>query len=242
MFTRRYLLSVSVLVLGCSGAGVGTTADGATMGASGTPTTAGSGGESGGDEGDAGDEAGGNDSADSGNDSADDSGGPADSGNDSAPSDDSGGETGGADSGGEPVALEGAWLSEGDNIAPVFLDPTSPAQLSRVEAQFDGMTYTVYADTVQGDSFTLTGTYLVDDCGDGSIFHIVLEQTAPVQASFEGLYEIDNSVAPALMQYEVSQTGGIGWEPGLVPPTCDGGFGSSQPAGLDNVQVYERMP
>jgi hypothetical protein len=243
MFARSHLLSISVLVLGCSGSGVGTTDE--TASATGTPTTAASGEEGGEEGGEAGGETG-----DDGNDSGNDSDPTNDDGNDSAetnaesgPSEESGGEeSGGEESGGEPVDLEGAWLSEGDNIAPVFLDPSAPAQLTRVEASFDGTSYTVYADTVQGDSFTLSGTYVVDDCADGSTKHIMLEQTGPVPASFEGIYAIDSASAPAVMQYEVSQTGGIGFEPGLVPPTCDGGFGSSQPAGADNIQIYERMP
>ncbi len=238
MFGSRILLGTSVLLLGCSGAGVGTTTESASTNAPSNATSAGETGDPSDDEGPREAESGSADSADPGDDTAD----PSASGNDSDPSDDSAGETTGSDSDGEPVTLEGAWLSEGANIAPVFLDPTAPAQLTRVEAQFDGTTYTVYANTVQGDAFTLTGTYAVDPCGDGSLQRIVLEQTGPVQASFEGIFEIDGSTDPALMQYEVSQTGGIGWEPGLVPPTCEGGFGSSQPAGTDNVQIYERMP
>lgn len=103
---------------------------------------------------------------------------------------------------------------------------------------FEDNAYTVSAETVDGDTLTLTGTYAVMPSGVGDIMNIVLEQSTPVTSSYEGIYAIDQGTQPPSMRYEVTQTAGLGWKPGLVPPTAEAGFGSSQPAGAGNIQVY----
>lgn len=222
---------LSLLVLtACSGSGVSTTAR----------TTTDAVGETGDADADADD-----DDADADAD-ADDSEGDADddSGSDDTamPSDTSGDPTDASASADEdsddtntgPVTLQGSWLSEGENIAPLLADLTGAVAIT---ATFGENTFTVVTLDDQGQEVQQVGVYTETASGNGEIFEIVLEQTMPSVITVEGIYEVDNSVDPPVLRYEVVQT-----EPsvGAIPPTAEGGFGSTS-FGADLTQIYVRQ-
>lgn len=133
-----------------------------------------------------------------------------------------------------PVTIAGAWLSEGDNLAPILVQLVGAV---RIDAVFTADTFTVTTLDDQGADTVQAGVYTSMPSGVGEIFEITLEQTSPSAVTVEGIYEIDNSVQPPVMRYEVVQTIP---DVGAVPPTPQGGFGST-PNGSDLTQVYVRQ-
>lgn len=228
---RRTLVPLFVMLAACSGSGVSTTAR----------TT---GGDSVGDATDGGgsaEEEGDSTPADDSEADADaDSGTPGSSeGGDSADSADSADTTpaesdSGADTMQEEVGLQGAWLSEGDNIAPLLVDLTHAVS---IDATFGPDTFNVDTVDDQGQMVTQLGVYTAEPSGVGNIYNIILEQNMPQAITVTGIFEIDNSVSPPIMRYEVVQT-----EPsvGAVAPTAEGGFGSTS-FGDDLTQVFVRQ-
>ena len=132
------------------------------------------------------------------------------------------------------ATIEGLWLSEGDDISPIF--QSSFFDYTRIDADFraDG-SYLVIAATGGGDVYELTGSYTADTSTTPA--GLVLLQAQPYEATAEGIYQITDGV----MQYEVIQT-----DPnpnGFVAPTPETGFGSSSGPGLAagaNLQIYRR--
>lgn len=224
------ILSVLVLVA-CSGSGVSTTAR----------TTTNAIGETGdGDESDA-------EADDSDAEADDDAEASADAedddGSDTAmPSDTSGdptdasasAETNSDDTSAGPVMLQGSWLSEGDNIAPLLVDLTGAVSIT---ATFGENTFTVVTLDDEGQEVQQVGVFTATPSSNGEIFEIVLEQTMPAAVTVEGIYEVDNSAIPPILRYEVVQT-----EPsvGAIPPTAADGFGATS-FGDDLTQVYVRL-
>lgn len=227
------ILSAFVLVA-CSGSGVSTTAR--------TTTDAvGDSGDAEANDGDAEDD----DDASADDDADADADATADDGSDGdTPSDDSSGDPTDAsaedtdddtdDTGAGPVALQGSWLSEGDNVAPLLADLTGAVSIT---ATFGETTFTVVTVDDQGQEVQQVGVFTATASGTGEIYEIVLEQTMPAAITVEGIYEVDNSVDPPILRYEVVQT-----EPsvGAIPPTAEGGFGSTS-FGDDLTQVYVRQ-
>jgi hypothetical protein len=140
-----------------------------------------------------------------------------------------------SDSGPPPqVDLEGAWLSEGDNVAPLLVELTDAVQITAV---FSADTFTVTTIDGGGQEVVQVGVYTDSPSGVGGIFDITLQQSSPASATARGIYEIDDSVEPAVLRYEIVQT-----EPsvGAIPPTAEGGFGSTS-YGADLTQIYLRQ-
>ncbi len=128
--------------------------------------------------------------------------------------------------------IQGAWRSEGADLAPLLVDVFG---FNQVDARFKGDgSYTVDAVADDGKTYAFAGTYTV---GTGTTPHtIVLSQTSPSTATAEGIYRVQEGV----LTYEVVQT-----QPdfGFTPPTPQSGFGSTQGEGIapdSNVQVYRR--
>jgi hypothetical protein len=228
-------LFLAVLTAGCSGSGVSTTAR----------TT----GET--EEGDVG-----NDDDDDGSGSADDDDGSAsaaDDDNSASEADDDGSTDGGSDptvadddgssggdssnpedTGGEPATFEGVWLSEGEDIAPILVELTHAVS---IHATFGEQSFTVVTVDEDGQEVQQLGVYTNEESGVGNIWNITLQQTMPSAITVEGIWEIDDSVSPAILRYEVVQTMP---SVGAMAPTAEGGFGSTS-YGADLTQVFRRQ-
>ena len=135
--------------------------------------------------------------------------------------------------------LVGTWLSTGDNIAPL-LQVIFQDQIDSIYATFgDDQTYLVHQVQLDGSVITYSGVYSAAASSVGNIWTIQIEQSVPLSATVEGIYEIDLTQDPDFMQYEVVQTSGTP----NTPPTPEGGFGSTNGGafGMDNVQKYIRL-
>jgi hypothetical protein len=130
-----------------------------------------------------------------------------------------------------PVMLEGAWVSEGDDVAPIL------ENIERIDAVFADGTFTVTSLDTDGNEVVQAGVYTTTASDVGEIYEIVLEQSSPQATTAEGIYEIDNSTDPPTMTYEVVQTMP---SVGAVAPTPEGGFGSTA-LGADLTQRYVRL-
>jgi hypothetical protein len=226
---RRTLLSFLMLAA-CSGSGVSTTAR--TTGDSiGEASDGGSAEEEEGDSAPS-DESEADADADSGEPGSSEAGDSADSADsaDTTPAE----SDSGADTMQEEVGLQGAWLSEGENLAPLLVDLTHAVS---IDATFGPDTFNVETVDDQGQMVTQLGVYTAEPSGVGNIYDIILEQNMPQAITVTGIYEVDNSVSPPIMRYEVVQT-----EPsvGAVPPTAEGGFGSTS-FGDDLTQIFVRQ-
>ncbi|MEQ1505534.1 MAG: hypothetical protein ABMB14_25095 [Myxococcota bacterium] len=131
-------------------------------------------------------------------------------------------------------AIAGDWVSEGDDISPLF--QSAFFSYTRIDATFgaDG-SYTVTSVDANGASYDFAGTYAVTTDTDPR--GIVLEQATPSTATAEGIWQVD---VDGVLSYEVVQTTP---DIGFAAPTPDGGFGSTSGPGLaagDNVQVFRR--
>jgi hypothetical protein len=126
--------------------------------------------------------------------------------------------------GGNPMTqLHATWVSEGADVAPLLAG--APFNNVKITATFkaDG-TYDVIGIDSSNKSLNYTGTYVVTPSSVAGIMTIRLTQVMPQNAVAEGMYQIDTSVTPVRMQYEVVQTQPTN---GLVPPTPEQGFGST---------------
>lgn len=127
--------------------------------------------------------------------------------------------------------LAGDWLSEGDDVSPLFA--SDPFNYTTIDASFgtDG-SYQVVVTDDSGQSGTLTGTYTADTSTTPAA--ITLQQSTPYTAVASGIFEITGD----LLTYEVVQTSP---DYGFVPPTPESGFGSTSGPDLEagvNVQTY----
>jgi hypothetical protein len=140
-----------------------------------------------------------------------------------------------------PTPLVGAWQSAGDDVAPVL----AQFGVARIDATFgaDGR-YEVTACDDQEVCGSVTGTWISELPAPGTaasdaIRTIRLEEDDP-PATFEGIYEVDETAVPPTMLYEVVQT-----DSSIVvaPPTAEAGFGSTDGGayGTGNVQRYVRL-
>ena len=129
-------------------------------------------------------------------------------------------------------AIQGRWVSSGDDLAPLFVEYFD---FVTVEARFRANgNYTVHSVAGDGTAYDFSGTWTADDSTSPS--SIVLSQASPSTATVKGIYQVESAV----LTYEVVQT-----QPdfGFTAPTPSSGFGSTAGDGLnpgDNVQVYRR--
>jgi hypothetical protein len=189
---------------------------------------------------------GGGDSADDDEDEPEDDEDPSGSDESGDPSgdpssDDSASDSGSDDDGpgtdsGDPgdVSLEGTWVSEGADIAPLLAELTGA---QRIDASFTADTFTVMTLDAEGQMVEQTGVYSDGASGFGGIMEITLEQSTPTAVTAEGIYEVDTSVDPPILRYEIVQTMP---SVGAVPPTAEGGFGSTA-YGSDLTQIFVRQ-
>jgi hypothetical protein len=123
-------------------------------------------------------------------------------------------------------AIVGTWRSEGDDVPPGFEAFAITAITATFSADGD---YVVDAESDFGP-LQFTGTYETAASDEGDIRTITLDQATPGQLVSEGIYAVD---ADGLTYEVIDITQGI-------PPTPEGGFGSSDtgdPAGFWT-QVY----
>ncbi|HQU73034.1 MAG: hypothetical protein KDI06_06935 [Calditrichaeota bacterium] len=136
----------------------------------------------------------------------------------------------------DPTVIEGSWLSDGSNVAPLL----AGLGFASISASFaSNNTYSVVATDTGGFQITFSGTYTAEASTVDGIFNITLNQSVPSAIVSEGIYEVDASMTPNQMRYEVVQT-----EPSLgTPPTAEAGFGSSAGGilGNSNIQVFVRQ-
>ncbi|GCD77960.1 hypothetical protein JCM31826_14420 [Thermaurantimonas aggregans] len=134
------------------------------------------------------------------------------------------------------VGIQGKWQSSKSNVAPLLV---TLFQIDSIYAEFNtNNTYEVRQWNRDGVQLpTLTGTYTQTKSNVGNIWTIRVEQTAPSALISEGIFEITGNT----MKYEIVQT-----QPDIqaVPPTPQGGFGSTNGGALGqaNVQTYVRVP
>ncbi|MCK6515611.1 hypothetical protein L6R46_11235 [Myxococcota bacterium] len=132
--------------------------------------------------------------------------------------------------------LVGAWLSEGENLSPLFAGRFFKYVSVNADFKADS-TYAVQAVDEAGATYDFTGTFTIDETTDPA--SIVLEQATPTVVTAEGIYDVDDA---DILTYEVVQT--TPNPNGFVAPTPETGFGSSSGPGLnpgDNVQKYVRQ-
>lgn len=119
--------------------------------------------------------------------------------------------------------LTGTWLSQGADVAPLLAGP--PFNNTSIKATFnsDG-TYTVVSVDTSNKTINYAGTYVLMPTSVQGLVSITANQSMPSNAVAQGIYQIDTSVMPAHMQYEVVQTQPTN---GLTPPSPEKGFGST---------------
>jgi hypothetical protein len=134
---------------------------------------------------------------------------------------------------GEPGSLTGSWESVGDDVSALLSG--EPFSIVRVDATFqaDGA-YRVDAENADGATASFAGTYTIGT--DTAPATIAMSQTIPSAATSAGIWQVDGDT----LTFETVQTVP---DYGYVPPTPEGGFGST--AGPDmspgvNVQTYVR--
>ena len=133
--------------------------------------------------------------------------------------------------------IQGHWLSEGDNVAPLL---SALLNVKKITATFNkNNTYTVVSYDTANAVTTYTGTYVQTKSSVSGIWNITLSQTVPYTGVSEGIFQITKTGDDYTMKYEVVIT-----EPdyGNSTPTASGGFGSSNGGalGVSNIQVFER--
>ncbi|MFN4299234.1 MAG: hypothetical protein ACK4EX_05805 [Thermaurantimonas sp.] len=134
------------------------------------------------------------------------------------------------------VGIQGKWQSSKANVAPLLV---TLFQIDSIYAEFKtNNTYEVKQWNKNGVQLpTLSGTYTQTKSNVGNIWTIRVEQTQPSALISEGIFEITGNT----MKYEIVQT-----QPDIqaVPPTPQGGFGSTNGGALGqaNVQTYVRVP
>lgn len=135
----------------------------------------------------------------------------------------------------QPVGLQGKWQSSKQNVAPLLV---TLFQIDSIYVEFrTNNTYEVRQWNREGVQLpTLSGTYTQSKSNVGNIWTIRVEQTQPSAIISEGIFEITDNT----MKYEVVQT-----QPDIqaVPPTPQGGFGSTNGGALGtlNVQTYVKV-
>ena len=162
----------------------------------------------------------------------DDTGSPADTAETGDTGDTT--DTGDTQDTGAGGSIVGDWLSEGANIAPLLSG--APFNYVSIDAHFDAdLSYEVVATNADGQTGTLTGTYVASDATTPGT--ITLSQATPYTATAEGIWQIDGST----LTYEVVQ---VDPSYGFTPPTPESGFGTTAGDGIEpgeNVQVYVRQ-
>lgn len=123
----------------------------------------------------------------------------------------------------QDLGIIGNWYSSGDNVAPLLVTYFT---VDSIYAEFyDDFTYLVEQYNIGNTSgipdLIFTGTFVIEKSNVDEIWTIDITQELPYAATSEGIFEIKTS--PEVLWYEVVQTSGTQ----NIPPTPEGGFGSS---------------
>lgn len=129
-----------------------------------------------------------------------------------------------------PPAVEGTWISEGSNIAPLLVTLFNYDKVV-VEFNADG-TVSLTTRVSGGAENTLAGTYSITTSSSGNIHAIEIVYAAFSQA---GIIQV-TAGNPDILRLEVVQTVP---DIGAVPLTPAQGFGADVALGDSNIQTYE---
>ncbi len=129
--------------------------------------------------------------------------------------------------------LIGTWIAAGEDIAQNYWN-----EIDSISLNFTSNNqYEWQQVNNDGSTILYNGTYAIDS-GDLQIFPIVIAQLAPETATYNGIYEINESVNPLELSIEMVQTvPDIGQE----APSYTEGFGSSS-LGVDNIHRFIFLP
>jgi hypothetical protein len=120
-------------------------------------------------------------------------------------------------------ALAATWVSQGSDVAPLLAG--APFNNVKITATFKSdNTYTVVGIDKDNKETDYAGTFTTTPTSVAGIVDITLAQVMPSTATAVGMYQIDTTVTPARMTYEVVQTQPTN---GLTPPDPMKGFGST---------------
>jgi hypothetical protein len=137
-------------------------------------------------------------------------------------------------------ALTGSWVSIGSDVAPLLAG--KPFNYTNISVVFNAdSTYKVEAIDSANKTTEFDGTFTTMTTSVSGIVNIKLNQTVPTPTLAEGMFQIDTTVTPARMQYEVVQTQPTN---GLTPPIPEKGFGSTIFNGMQIatlIQKYSRQ-
>ncbi len=136
-----------------------------------------------------------------------------------------------------PVASN--WVSEGDDVAPKLAEP--PLRYVRIVATFrDDYSYTIEATDAEGEVHESSGDFVTKESTVEGIYRIMLFESSPAEVAYEGMFQVDSSVTPNRLCYEVVQVQPYA---GLEPPEEEAGFGSTNGGAYGDgyVQWYTRM-
>jgi len=133
--------------------------------------------------------------------------------------------------------IVGEWYSSGANVSTLLVTYFA---IDSIYAKFEANNTYLVESYASGAKTTYTGTFTQEKSGTGSIWNIVLNQSAPIAVTSEGIFEITDVKSGYTMKYEVAQT-----EPniGATAPTAAAGFGSTSGGvlGTANVQTFVKM-
>ncbi|MFA6402215.1 MAG: hypothetical protein WCX31_11420 [Salinivirgaceae bacterium] len=133
--------------------------------------------------------------------------------------------------------IVGQWYSSGANVAVLL---STYFAIDSIYAKFESNNTYLVESYSAGAKTTYTGTFTQTKSGTGSIWNIVLNQSAPTAVTSEGIFEITTVTNGFTMKYEVAQT-----EPNIsaTPPTATAGFGSTNGGALStwNIQTFVKI-
>jgi len=136
----------------------------------------------------------------------------------------------------EPIRFDGVWQSESSNLASNIRKELR----SRTLQIYQDFSYSLQDIDHNGDIFTSKGKFTFDfEEQLNGIFPIVIHQSEPAEATYQGIVEINNKVSPPEMTIEYVQTlPNQNLE--LTPPIVAEGFGSTDDFnfGIENVQKF----
>jgi hypothetical protein len=132
------------------------------------------------------------------------------------------------------VGIQGQWQSSGSDVAPIL---GSLFATDSIYADFrTDFTYLVEQYDSTGAMLTLSGVYTQTLSDVDGIYNVEVNQSTPAALVSQGIAQVTGNT----MLYEIVQTSP---DIGAIPPTAEGGFGSTNGGALGtiNVQTYQRI-
>lgn len=141
-----------------------------------------------------------------------------------------------------PVPIEqgiiDTWISTGDMLSPL---QQNAAELDSMIIRFETSgTYNLTQVSISGDQSTQAGIYEITTVENLLIAEIMMEQSNPSNAEFQGIFRVVNNNTDSLYLEVVQTFPYIGFS----PPNLEDQFGSSNNGllGRSNVQIFIRKP